>query len=117
MRDKEVLKQKAELGKDVRNTVGGEQREQVIFLDVERAGGLGAWYPGNCADGQWTRSSMWAAANSLVWNSMGLKCFWDIQLEVSSRHLQFTTGLQKRFLINTLISHLYQILHVYVIPT
>lgn len=41
MRDKEVLKQKTELGKDVRNTVGLEQREQVILLDGKRDGG--AW--------------------------------------------------------------------------
>lgn len=47
MRDKEVLKQKTELGKDVRNTVGLEQREQVILLDGKRDGGLGAWQPGN----------------------------------------------------------------------
>lgn len=62
-------------------------------------------------------TGMWAEADSLVWESLGLKCFWDIQLEVASRHQQFRTGLHKRFLINTLISHFYQILHVDIIPT
>lgn len=40
MRNKKVAKQKAELGKAVRNNVGVKYRERVISLDGKREGSL-----------------------------------------------------------------------------
>lgn len=49
---------------------------------------------------------------SVILGRPNLKCLWDSQLEVSSRHKTCRTDPQKRFLINILIYAFVSHLHI-----